>query len=79
MASRAFVFSDWPLKGMSEHTINISYYPTNLTVEPTEYNSGISTLILLESNNKTSTPGFEFIAIFGVLFIVFLIKKYRRS
>jgi len=76
---KTFCFHDHLLKGMVEHQINISYFPTSEDIELNETNSGKDIFILLvgEDGSK-STPGFELsIVIFG-LFVGILFLKKRK-
>jgi hypothetical protein len=74
-----YIFSNFYLEKSPEHKINVSYYPSGLTVhERNEYNSGIDSFIIsTASNNSESTPGFELL-LFLIAFLVYLVIRKRR-
>ena len=76
-----YIFSDFYLEKSPEHKINVSYYPSNLTVhERNEYNSGIDSFIINTSNNNSeSTSGFELILFLIAFFVYFVIRKNNIS
>ncbi len=75
--NKTFVFVEHPLLGLGEHKIDISYYPTDLTVKTNNDNSGSTTFTVGYDNDDdgTSTPGFEFIFIILAVAFVLLIRK----
>ena len=78
--SQSFHFNDYPLQGMVEHIINISYYPTSLESIKTDDNSGTAQLILLEgegTEDETGTPGFELIILVIALALIVMIKRKK--
>ncbi len=76
-----YIFSDFYLEKSPDHQINVSYYPSGLTVhERNEYNSGIDSFIISTSNNNSeSTPGFEFISFFIAFLLYYVIRKNKIS
>ena len=73
-----FVFDDWWVVGLGEQTVNIRYYPTNESINPTSYNSGVDTIVLNPDGegDGESTPGFEIILlIIAIAAIVFCKRK----
>lgn len=77
--NKTFRFEDHPLKGMKEHQINISYYPTLANVPVTNYNYGDDVLILLPQGGDDSTPGFEIIFIIMALVVYALSKRCKKQ
>lgn len=77
--SREFVFDDWPLMGLGEHLIDISFYPTDLNIPREEYNSG-STSLVLSADSKgddKSTPGFEIILVITAIIVITFLGRKR--
>ena len=66
--------------GKGQHTINISYYPTNETFLKTSANSGISTLVVQAGSESptTSTPGFDMLLLMGAVIIIMSIVQYKK-
>jgi len=78
--SKAFVFSDWIVIDKGEHIINISYYPTNTSIQKTATNSGKDTLIVQAGSvTSTSTPGFELFFLISALMITVAILKKKKK
>lgn len=78
---KTFYFHDHLLRGMVEHQINISYFPTNKDIELNENNSGKDIFIFLKGEDGSdSTPGFELsIVFFGLLVGILLLKKRKKK
>ena len=78
--SKTFIFDDHPLLGMTEHRINISFYPTNKNVALTDYNHGEDVLILLpeDKDENSFTPGFEAILLVMAVAIYVFLTRYKK-
>jgi len=78
--SKTFIFDDHPLLDMSEHRINISFYPTNKNVGLTDYNHGESVLILLTGDKEDDgfTPGFEVILLVTTIVVYVFLTRYKN-
>ena len=68
------------LVGPWDHYINISYYPTDPTIERNGNNSGEDSLILKynEASGDGDTPGFEAIFLFVIIALYVAVKKYKK-
>jgi len=74
--NKTFIFVEHPLLGLGEHKIDISYYPTDLTVRTNNDNSGSTILTVgYDNDDDASTPGFELTFIIIAAAFVFLIRK----
>lgn len=78
--SKGFVFSNFFIEKADQHRINISYFPTDLSVhERNEDNSGFTTLVFsTKTESEDSTPGFEFVLLV-VAFIFYLIQRKKND
>mgnify|MGYP006284578287 CR=1 FL=1 len=81
---KKFVFSDWLVEGTGEHTVIYQYSPTNLnSSEQNSYNSGDGSFKINDGTvaENTDTPGFEFISIIIVLYLIVIFKynKYKKK
>jgi len=69
----------WSTIKIKNQRLSISFYPSDIDVSRTKYNSGSKSFIIKIGNGKelpaTSTPGFEIILIFTVIFMGILRKK----
>jgi hypothetical protein len=75
---KTFYFLDYPINGMIEHRINISYHPTFESIEWTEFNHGTDVLVLLPEKKNETTPGFEIVFIFLALILYISYKKFKQ-
>jgi hypothetical protein len=76
--SATFIFDNWPVLGIGEHNVSIGYRPTNDSITKTSSNSGTDSLVLavtLQGEDQNATPGFELIAVLGVLIAFALFRK----
>jgi len=79
--SRVFSWEDphFVFIGAIDHYINISYYPTDLSISRTEQNLGEDYLILEYNDNRDgNTPGFEFILLIMTLIMYIGINNYKN-
>lgn len=78
--SKIFIFDDHPLLGMTEHRINISFYPTNKNIVLTDYNHGEDVLILLpeDKDENSFTPGFEVILLIIAIVIYAFSTRFKK-
>lgn len=76
--STEFLFTNWPIIGPGEHTIRITYGPTDDSIARTSFNSGTDALILgvtaIEDDTQ-GTPGFELLVLLSALFVILLLKQ----
>jgi len=75
-----FMLENWPTPLSGDIPINISFGPSSPNVIETTNNHGhyVYTLHIGNTENTTSTPGFEIVVIFCAL-LVFLIWRYRKK
>lgn len=78
--SKTFIFDDHPLLGMTEHRINISFYPTNKNIVLTDYNHGEDVLILLaeDKDENSFTPGFEVILLIIAIVLYAFSTRFKK-
>lgn len=78
--TKMFIFGEHPLEGLGKHTLDVSYYPTDINIERTKDNTGSETFTVKHGNNNNdnSTPGFEFIFLISTVVFVFLIRKRKK-
>ncbi len=77
---KTFVFENWPTSLSGDVLLNISFKPTSPNVLETESNSGfyLYTLHIGTDTPKTSTPGFEVLAVL-IAILAFLFTKQMRK
>ncbi|MBN2065543.1 MAG: hypothetical protein JW771_01895 [Candidatus Thermoplasmatota archaeon] len=76
--SKEFLFNDWPIMGPGDHTVVITYRPTNESIARTSFNSGSDTLVLSVTaveDETEGTPGFELAVLLSALFFILVLKK----
>ncbi|MEM4257931.1 MAG: hypothetical protein QXL17_02115 [Candidatus Thermoplasmatota archaeon] len=76
---KIYYFNEYPLIGMQQHILKISYYPTIDRIKRTSYNSGQDEFILLPAKDQSSTPGFEGIFFISSLLTIFLYYLYKNK
>jgi hypothetical protein len=76
-SQQQFIFSEFFIEKSPQHQINVSYYPTDLSVhERNEDNSGVDILLIKSMENSSeSTPGFEIIFLLLSIIIYYSVKK----
>jgi hypothetical protein len=77
-----FTGDTFPVIGEGQHTINISYSPTDkINVTQTSLNSGIDTLTVQAGSSGTgkSTPGFELLILMSALIITIVVLKKKKT
>ena len=79
--SKTFIFNNHPLIGITDHTILISFYPTDLFSELNDNNNGKDSLVLKYGNDigDGGTPGFEAVFLLTLLSLYVIIKKYKNN
>ena len=79
-SSKTFIFTDHPLIGLNDHTISLSFFPTDQFAPKNEYNSGEDSLTLIynQGSGFDTTPGFEAFFTLIILSLFVLIKKVRK-
>jgi len=75
--SKTFIYDDYVISGTGDHPITINFYPTNNSVEKTQYNSGSRALVVNKevSSGENSTPSFEFITLLVAIAAILLFRK----
>ena len=78
-SSKTFIFTDHPLIGLNDHTITLSFFPTDEFAQKNEYNSGEDSLTLIynQGSGSDTTPGFESMLFIFSLSLFLVVKKLR--
>ena len=73
---RVFTFENFFFHGLGDHQVNISFFPTEITIQRTPDNFGNASFIIPYGGEEESTPGFEFVALLVASFLVFLRRRF---
>lgn len=80
--SESYIFDGHPILDAKDHTIKVLVYPTSTGKTVAIYDSMTYTFNKdgpSEGVTATSTPGFEIITLFGVITILYLVKKTNKK
>jgi len=78
--TKTFTFVEHPLMGLGEHKLDVSYFPTDLSIPMNDDNSGYKMLVVSyeDSDGDGSTSGFEIISLICILALVVLMRKRKN-
>jgi hypothetical protein len=69
-----FMFEDWVVAGIGEHTVMYEYHPTN-TSRINNYNSGSGSFKITAGSITENTSGFELVLILFAVISIYLIRR----